>query len=139
MVIVLSLVADAANTTENGKLNLLGVFQSISTKVVPVRFSLFYIVVKLRADSAEKGTEHTFALQLTDADARPVYEIEVQPFSVPTDTTMPFAEVGIIAAVHSLVFPVFGHYQFNIIIDGVQMGGIDLLVQPIIVSAVEEI
>lgn len=134
MDIVLSLLADAANITNNGKLNLLGVFQSVCAKEVPVPLPLFYIVINLRADSHDKGTHHTYALQLKDADLRSVYETDDQPFSIPADTLMPFAEVGMIIAVHALIFPVFGHYQFHILIDGVQRREIDLLVQPIFVS-----
>jgi hypothetical protein len=138
MEIVLALVADAANTTDDGKLNLLGVFQTIAAPEVPACHALFYIVFKVRAGSEEKGTDHTFSIQLKDADLRSVCELEDRPFSIPTDTKMPFAEIGIIIAMHSLIFPVFGHYLFQILIDGTKEGEIDLLVQPILASSEEQ-
>lgn len=140
MEIVLALLADAANTTDDGRLNLLGVFQTLSVEEVPIQISLFYIVFKVRAGIEEKGTDHTYALQLRDADMRLLYDLPSRPFSIPTDTSMPFAEVGMIISVHSLVYPVFGHYQFHIMIDGVQIdkGVIDVLVQPILTSDEEQ-
>ena len=95
------LLADAANFTSDGKLNLLGAFQMIMLREVPATYPLFVLVAVIRADSSEEGTEHQFTVELKDAEARLVYTTSTFSITIGTDTSMPFAEIYLAISVRN--------------------------------------
>lgn len=60
-----ALFADAANLSQEGKLNILGVFDALQVGAVPVIHPRAHLVVRLKGTRADVGT-HTVALRWTN-------------------------------------------------------------------------
>ena len=59
------LAADYANVTNNGKLNVMGIFSSINATKFPVKHPQMYIIAQLRVGPAEYGRNFTLELKLS--------------------------------------------------------------------------
>jgi len=66
----LLLVADYANVTDNGKLNVMGIFQRLHAREFPARHPVMQLVIKLVAGPGEYGESRRLTVRLLDADAR---------------------------------------------------------------------
>lgn len=97
-----------------------------------MRYPLFNIVMTIRADSSEKGTNHSVGFALTDDESRDVYKNEPLQFDVPVGTKTPYTELSFIFVITDLILPKFGFYQFQVVIDGRIVRQIDLILQPLI-------
>jgi hypothetical protein len=67
MRITLGLLADAANVTAEGKINILGEFNIIRAPELPITVASFTLVFRLEADGNEPA-DHTFQIRLLDED-----------------------------------------------------------------------
>ena len=63
----LAVIADAANVSQEGKLNILGVFDTIWARVFPFRHASMVFVLRVRADFTEQGA-HRLEVRLSGAD-----------------------------------------------------------------------
>lgn len=69
MKVVLLLAADHANIEQQGKLNVLGVFDRLLAQSFPVRHSM-HLVVKLRAELGEGEETRTVTISLISEELR---------------------------------------------------------------------
>ena len=76
MDVTFAVVADYANVSREGKLNVMGIFDRIFTRQVPARFPPMQLVVRLEADYEELDTEHAIRVQLADPDGEAVFDID---------------------------------------------------------------
>ena len=76
MDVTLGLLADAANTTENGKLNVLGVFSKINPTAFPTQVPAMQIVLRFEADSVERGERKALEIRLVDQDGGELLKVE---------------------------------------------------------------
>lgn len=76
MDVTFAVVADAANVSREGKLNVMGIFDRVFARQVPARFPPMQLVVRLEADFAELNAEHAIRVQLNDPDDEPVFDID---------------------------------------------------------------
>ena len=134
MEVTLAVLADAANTTGSGKLNLLGVFQNISAKQVPCFHPMMTLAIMLRADLGDKGTAHTLQIDVLDDEARDLTSSPEIGFEIPTGGPQPNPEFALAIRLPNFMLPKFGQYIFTVLIDGVQLRQIFLTVQPIILT-----
>src|SRR5687768_18609054 len=81
----LALLADAANTTENGKLNVLGVFSQLLPAELPYVHPVMTLVIKFEADTVERGSQKDIEIRLVDADGKPIISMK-SPMVVPNET-----------------------------------------------------
>lgn len=119
MEVTQAFLADAVNVSADGKLNMLGVFQSILADGVPVlhtRMMLVFAVAFNRQDVIEK---HVFQVILKTEDGRVVSKTNDESLALPWRPETDGLEYHVITTIHNLVFPVFGLYYFDIVIDGV--------------------
>ena len=63
----LAVLCDAANVSREGKLNILGEFDSIHVATFPLVYPTMVLVVRLEAHPTEAG-EHSLKLHLVDED-----------------------------------------------------------------------
>src|SRR3990172_7620236 len=66
--IKLALLADAANLSREGKLNILGAFTTISAVAVPARHPATQLVLNMDVSAAEAGTEKNMEIKLLGED-----------------------------------------------------------------------
>jgi hypothetical protein len=115
--LALALLADHANFSREGKLNLLGIFDTIYASGFPTTHGHMQLVMRLEADAAEAGTTHEVEVQLVARDGRVL-------FRLPGATTVARGEPGesvrtdSIVNLANLAFESPGRYAFNVLIDG---------------------
>ena len=123
----IAILCDAA-TDNNGKLNILGTFDTIYTTQLPAIHPQCSIALRMAFSKAEEGT-HKVRLSFVDEDGKPVMQeipmaVEVK---VPDDTI--FVSRNFIVNIHQLKFERPGLYSVDISMDSRQVGSISLLVK----------
>jgi hypothetical protein len=128
MEIKMALVADAANLSQEGKLNILGAFNNINTHELPARHPEMQLVLNMEASPAEAGLKKHLEVKLLGEDGLQVGGL-VGDFGVP-EPRKPGERVrmGSILRVTDAVFPQAGAYSFSILIDGDEKATIPLSV-----------
>jgi hypothetical protein len=119
MEIDLALIADAATVDAAGKLNILGVFDRISTRGFPAQHPHISLVLRIGA-SVNEGGDHTVKIELKDPDGREVVhpitgKIKIGPGPVAVGGRVRIPQV---VNLEHLTFPKEGRYSFDISIDG---------------------
>lgn len=69
-------MADAANTSAEGKLNVLGVFDRIRVNSLPAVHKQMAVVLRLRVEYADAGDEHAVRLALENPDGKKLVDLE---------------------------------------------------------------
>ncbi len=114
--IALALLADGANISQEGKLNILGVFERISTQSVPAAHPQMQLVMILEADRGDADKDHRMEIELMDEDGNKLLAIGGSlKFSAPP----PGEQIKINHAIqlNNLHFEKFGTYEFKILIN----------------------
>ena len=72
----LAVLADYANVTAEGKLNILGIFDRISVLKIPVVHPQMHLILRLEMHPAERGRVHNLEIRLHDPDGATVFEVK---------------------------------------------------------------
>lgn len=75
MQVKLALLADYANVTAEGKLNILGIFDRINVVQVPAVHPQMHLILRLEAHAAERGRPHNIEIRLHDPDGSTVFDV----------------------------------------------------------------
>ena len=117
MEITTLVLADAANTTKEGKLNVLGIFNRIGPTSVPLVHPSMTLVMRFEYHPSEAG-KHVFKLQVADADGRKVAEAGGE-FQLPRPRGSSLPPNGqFVLPIQMAKFPTAGIYSFDVSIDG---------------------
>lgn len=122
-----AVLCDAA-TDDNGKLNLLGAFDTIYTQQLPAVHPQCSIALRVTFGQEDEG-EHKLKLHFVDADGHfvmPSIDIPVE-VSLPEDTH--FGTRNFIVNIQQLKFDQPGLYSIDISLDGKAQSSIPLLVK----------
>ena len=118
MNVPLAFLADAANISQEGKLNVLGVFDNITAASFPTVHPAMALVFGITASAAEHGHSRTCQIRLRNADGGQLLDIEGdlevgQPgnMAAPNSIYIPFR-------LPPITFPRAGDYAFHILIGG---------------------
>jgi hypothetical protein len=76
MHVKLALLADYANVTAEGKLNILGIFDRINVQEIPAVHPQMHLILRLEAHSAERNRSHNVEIRLHDPDGETVFEVK---------------------------------------------------------------
>lgn len=109
------LLADSASDYQ-GKLCLLGAFDTIAAKQLPVTHRHAAVVVRLRFEQIEQG-RHTVKLVLIDADGKSLVDLDGE-VNVGFPAERDSAAVNLLLNMNDLKFGSFGTYNFDLAIDG---------------------
>lgn len=107
-----ALIADYANVTQDGKLNVMGVFGRILSPSFPVTHPSLYLVLVFIVDAAEEGLTREFRIRLVDDEDTAL--IDVTGTMQATEVIGPSVEVQQILAFQMIQFPRPGAYSFQI-------------------------
>ena len=128
MNIQVAVLCDAA-TDDNGKLNLLGAFDTIYTQQLPAVHPQCSIALRVTF-SHEDEAAHKLRLNFVDADGRPIMPSAID---IPVEVVMPadshFATRNFIVNIQQLKFDGPGLYSIDISLDGRTQTSIPLLVK----------
>lgn len=120
------LICDAA-TDNNGKLNMLGAFDSIFLNEVPATHPHCAVVLRLRFDKSEAG-EHKITLHLIDEDGK--HAIQPLEGRLRVHGNMnPTATSNLILNMQGLRLTRFGEMAFHLSIDDKPIGSLPLYVR----------
>jgi hypothetical protein len=73
MKVTLAVLADYANITREGKLNILGIFDVIHVQNFPVTHPQMQLVMRFEADNVEAGKTKKLEIQLMDEDGKRLF------------------------------------------------------------------
>jgi hypothetical protein len=125
MEVTLALLADAANISTDGKLNILGVFNALGGHTFPVVHPQMALVLRFEASHAEAGKARRLELQLSDGDGGKLFRIDAQLVVPKGAPGMPI-RLDHILMLHGIQFPKPGDYVFNVLVGDDQKAAIDL-------------
>jgi hypothetical protein len=118
MEVDLALLADAATIDGSGKLNILGIFDRLSTTSFPTRHPHLSLVLRFSAGVHEVGP-HEVLISLKAPDGHEVVRIDGEmnlsagPMGVQGGVLVPH-----VLNMDGLIFPVAGRYAFDVRVDG---------------------
>lgn len=104
MDVTLALLADYANVTREGKLNVMGLFTIINAPVLPWIHPQMQLVLEFEAGPAEWDTEKKIEIKLLDADGN-------QVLAVGGTARVPRGERGRRVRINSIM--TLGNVRFN--------------------------
>lgn len=116
MQIRIAVLADYTNITNNGKLNILGIFSQIHASNVPTMHAQMHVVVQFAFEPYEAG-EKQVRIALQDEDGNQVLALEGLLNIAPSGSPDPIV-VNQVLPLQNVVFPHFGSYEFVIQVDG---------------------
>jgi hypothetical protein len=127
MTIQVAVLCDAA-TDYNGKLNLLGTFDTIYTPQLPAQHPQCSIATRIAFDRMEEG-QHTLVMNFVNEDGRPI----MSSMDVPVEVTFPpdatFISRNFIVNIQQLKLEKTGLYSIDLSIDGRPLSSIPLAVK----------
>jgi hypothetical protein len=115
--VYLALLADYANVSREGKLNILGIFDTIYAPSFPTTHPHMQLVIRFEAAAAEAGSTRQVEVQLQDPDGDLL-------FRLPGAMTIQRGEPGEavradhILALNNVNFAEPGRYAFRVLVDG---------------------
>jgi hypothetical protein len=123
------LLCDAA-TDQAGKLNVLGAFDNIFSKEIPVRHRACSIATRIRFSKIEAG-DHTVRIFIIDADGNSIGPKLEGNISVRIGDNLSTAVVNLILNIQNLEFKQYGQYQIDLAIDGNVQASLPLYIRPV--------
>jgi hypothetical protein len=115
MQVKLALLADYANVTGEGKLNILGIFDRITVQQVPVVHPQMHLILRLEAHSTERNRTHNIEIRLHDPDGETVFEVKGDMF--PQGTSVLSTSTNQILTLNNLQLAKTGGYNFVVFVD----------------------
>ena len=128
MQVEIAVVADAANVSQEGKLNITGIFDNITTAAMPMHWPFFVLVLRLRAMAGEKGRNQIINVILIDQDGKTIHRLPEVQLQLPSDAPGTSGVIPLVFGVANLEFQSFGEYRFEILLNGNQIKGIPLTI-----------
>jgi len=113
----------------NGRLNILGVFDTIFTPQVPATHPFCAVAVRIRFTPIERG-QHRLTLHIVDDDGNLVIPSLEGPFNVEIPNNAPMAAANLVLNLGMLRLPKIGEYAINLAIDGRQEASLPFFVRP---------
>lgn len=117
MEVPIALLADYANVTQEGKLNVMGIFGRILARSIPWQHPQMQIVFTLVASPAEAGSERRLKIVLMDADGTEIMGLEAQLVVPEAPVPGKRIEMNQNLMLAGVIFPHEGDYAFEILID----------------------
>ena len=128
MNIQVAVLCDAA-TDDNGKLNLLGAFDTIYTPQLPAAHPQCSIALRVTFMSGDEG-KHQLRLNFVDADGRSIMrDFPPIPVEVVLPEDMHFCTRNFIVNIQQLKFENPGLYSIDVALDNQPLTSIPLLVR----------
>lgn len=116
MDITLAVCCDAANVSREGKLNLLGIFNSLHAAEFPCTHPHLALVLRVEARIGEEGI-HPIEIKLADEDGHEVFKVNGQISLQGAQPGRPMTAQTIID-INNFQLPRSGTYAFEIFIGG---------------------
>ena len=127
MVIELFTLCDAA-TESGGKLNILGAFDVLWARDVPVIHQLCVVVVRFRFNREERG-QHAMRITIVNADGVSMMPPLDGEMNVQFPDELSSGVANVIVQIQDMRFNQFGDYSVDIGLDGYHQKSLPLMVR----------
>ena len=117
MEVKLALLADYANVTKEGKLNVMGLFTAIRAPVLPWVHPQMQLIIELEASPAEWESHKEIEIKLLNTDAKQLLSLNAN-LTVPRGQSGKRSQINSIMAFGNVKFESEGDYVFAIMIGG---------------------
>lgn len=116
MHVTLAVLADYANVTAEGKLNILGIFDRINLVQVPAVHPQMHLVLRLEAHPAERDRAQRIEIRLHDPERATIFDVngEIVPHG---EGAQPISTNQILT-LNNLQLEKIGAYNFVVFING---------------------
>ena len=129
MDITFAQLADYANVSREGKLNLLGIFDAIYSPKFPTVHPQMQIVIRFELPRIELGRLHKIEIHLVDEDGKKLFGMDGSITVQNPSPRSPVVHSDQIITINNLVIPKPGRYEFLILIDGNLVKGKEIRLQ----------
>ena len=130
MHVALALLADGANVTREGKLNLLGIFDTIFARTFPVTHPQMQLVLRFEAEPHEAGKRRDVEVQFLAGDGRPLFRLP-GAVMVQQRTVGDTVRMDQIVTLNNVQLEHPGPYRFHVVVDGEPAATVPLYVEQI--------
>ncbi len=116
MDVTVAVLADYANVSQDGKLNIMGIFQEINPPVLPFALPQMFLVLSFSAGPAEFDTVRNVRIPLLHGDGQEILAMEAQmPIPRPVRAGSR-AYINQTIGLAGVTFPRPGDYAFSILV-----------------------
>lgn len=112
------LVADYANVTQDGKLNIMGIFHNISALNFPAAHPEMHLITQLKAGPQQYERSFTLEIKLRKEDAQEALLNQSFELVVPRGTAWQDVYMNHLLRMVNVQFPEPGAYEFVVLVDG---------------------
>lgn len=119
MKILMAFLADEANISQEGKMNVLGVFDRISANNFPVVHPKMVFAFRVHMDSGDSGRGFPVRVRLVDEHGEPLFDANGE-IGAPAIAPGDFATANQLFGLVGLQFEREGIYRFVVSIAGVE-------------------
>jgi hypothetical protein len=130
--VTVAVLADYANVSKDGKLNIMGIFQEINAPELPFQLPQMYLVLSFTAGPAEFGSVRNLRVVLLQSDGQEVFGLGAQ-MQVPTNAARPGrrAYINETIGLAGVPFQRAGDYAFSILVGDDEKATVPLYVNDI--------
>jgi hypothetical protein len=127
MNVQLAVLADAGNVAPPGKLNILGIFDTLWVKQFPAVHPFMVLAMRLRFEYEDRAGEHSLEVILRDEDGKELFHAKAAVV-IPQIPPGGFAHVNQVLNFAQTGFTGEGTYAFRILWDDVEKERVNLKV-----------
>jgi hypothetical protein len=118
----LALVCNDARATDDGRLDVHGIFHDLFAPGFPAKQDRMVLVLGIEWDRADEG-RHQFRVDLTDPVGKPSLRVDGHTDVDRRTPDRPPARTRLVLPLEEVVFPTAGRYSFDIRIKGKRLRG----------------
>ncbi len=130
MDVKLALLADGANVSREGKLNLFGIFDTIFARTFPTTHPQMQLVIRFEAAPHEGGSTRNVEVQFVDNDNEVLFRLP-GAMTVQQRSFGDTVRMDHILTLNNVQLPHAGHYHFQVLLDGTLAAAVPLVVEEI--------
>lgn len=127
MIVSFAMFADAANISQEGKLNILGVFDAVQVGAMPAVHPRAHLVVRFKGTPIDTGL-HAVALRWTDPAGQELWASEGQVELAQPPSGVTEVDIPLIATI-DLPLTMQGTYEMRVVVNGELRGAVPLHVR----------
>lgn len=121
------LLCDAA-TNQQGKLNILGAFDNIFARKMPVTHSACAIACRIRFDRSEEG-EHAMKINVIDTDGKDIMPAMNGKINVRIGRDVESNAVNLVLNLQGMRLERYGEYQIDLSVDETHLASLPFYVR----------
>ena len=122
MRLLASSLCEHAAATQDGKLDVHGIFHDLYAPGFPARQDSMTLVLSLEWDRSDSG-QYGFRVDVTGPGRRPILTVEGQSEVTPRPADRPPPRTRLVLPLEDVMFPVAGRYEFRITAKGRALRG----------------